>query len=616
MENESIMNQRRGRWTRKAVLSVLAALACLLALPAQAAISDFNGDGKSDILMRNTNGSLSLWLMNDATITSSTVLNNGVPVTGWTIAGVGDFNGDGKPDILWRGPNGEVALWLMNGSTVLSGNVIATIPLTWTIAGVGDFNGDGKADILWRGPGGEDALWLMNGSTQLSAPIFANTPTTWTVAGVGDFNGDGKPDILWRGPNGEVAIWLMNGTTVLSGPVIATIPLPWTIVGVGDFNGDGNADILWRGPNGEVAIWLMNGTTELSGPVIATIPLDWTIAGVGDFNGDGKADIRWQHTTGTTVDNNALWFMNGTSAISGLVISTTPQPILPANVYYLYPDQLGTPRLVTDSSNNVVWRNLPISEPFGNGAVENNPSGAGPFIFNLRFKGQYADIETGLSYNGARYYDPATGRFPQSDQIGLNGGSYSTYLYARANPLSYTDASGNCPWCLAGALIGGGLDLGAQYLKNGSFNNLDYTELALATASGAIGGGLGAQIGKMTTSLLANTLLNGGIGALTGAASTAAHNALTCSNVSVGKGALVGGAFGAMGGYLGTAAGNWIGEAGAAGQSAFNSAVDTLMPSLAPFSGSAIQGTATAVGSATSNAVGNTAAGMSPFYGN
>jgi len=66
------------------------------------------------------------------------------------------------------------------------------------------------------------------------------------------------------------------------------------------------------------------------------------------------------------------------------------------------------------------------------------------FAFNLRFPGQYFDSETGLHYNVRRDYDPATGRYHESDPAGLRGG-VNTYAYVGGNPLVFFDSLGLSP---------------------------------------------------------------------------------------------------------------------------------------------------------------------------
>jgi RHS repeat-associated protein len=109
-------------------------------------------------------------------------------------------------------------------------------------------------------------------------------------------------------------------------------------------------------------------------------------------------------------------------------------------VYYVHTDHLNTPRRITRPSDNaIVWRW--DSEPFGTAAANQNPSGLGTFVYNLRMPGQYFDAETGLNYNMQRDYDSAVGRYVQSDPIGLLGG-INTYSYVRSNPLRYVDPFG------------------------------------------------------------------------------------------------------------------------------------------------------------------------------
>jgi RHS repeat-associated protein len=115
------------------------------------------------------------------------------------------------------------------------------------------------------------------------------------------------------------------------------------------------------------------------------------------------------------------------------------------DIYYVHTDHLNTPcRVSRPTDNSIVWRWT--SDPYGNGFVDEDPDADGaPFPYNLRFPGQYYDVETGLVYNGARYYDQQSGRYAQSDPIGLAGGSYSTYAYADGNPITNIDPDGLAP---------------------------------------------------------------------------------------------------------------------------------------------------------------------------
>jgi len=125
--------------------------------------------------------------------------------------------------------------------------------------------------------------------------------------------------------------------------------------------------------------------------------------------------------------------------------------------YFIYVDHLNSPRAITDRTGRVVWRW--DSDPFG-AADENedhdrddhhafsskkadeDPDRDGQrFVYNLRFPGQYYDKETGLFYNYFRDYDSETGRYIESDPIGLAGG-INTYGYVGGNPVNFIDPLG------------------------------------------------------------------------------------------------------------------------------------------------------------------------------
>ncbi|CAI8951882.1 Sugar-binding protein [Pseudomonas sp. IT-P253] len=104
-----------------------------------------------------------------------------------------------------------------------------------------------------------------------------------------------------------------------------------------------------------------------------------------------------------------------------------------SDLFYLHSDHLNTPSIATNAARDMVWEWK--SDAFGVGKA------SGSLNLNLRFPGQYYDVETELHYNYFRDYDPNTGRYVQSDPIGLRGG-LNTYGYVYGNPINFIDPYG------------------------------------------------------------------------------------------------------------------------------------------------------------------------------
>lgn len=120
-------------------------------------------------------------------------------------------------------------------------------------------------------------------------------------------------------------------------------------------------------------------------------------------------------------------------------------------IYYVETDQLNTPRAVIRPSDSVLMWTW-FSSPFGTETASTNPQGGGAFSYDLRFPGQIAGAWGSTYQNHLRDYDSAVARFDESDPLGLQGGSYSTYAYALSNPISNDDPDGK--QVAAGAEIG------------------------------------------------------------------------------------------------------------------------------------------------------------------
>jgi hypothetical protein len=239
---------------------------------------DFDGDGMSDTLWRNSNtGDISSWP------SAGGYKSFGREASGWSFIGRGDFDGDGKVDTLWRNSNnGTIASWpSASGYTVFGVEGSG-----WAYIDLGDFDGDGKADTLWRNANtGDISSWPSAGGYK----SFGREGSGWSFIGRGDFDGDGKVDTLWRNSNnGTIASWPSAGGYTNFGVEGSG----WAYIDHGDFDGDGKVDTLWRNSNnGTIASWPSAGGYKAFGVEGA----GWAYIDRSDFDGDGKVDTLWRN---------------------------------------------------------------------------------------------------------------------------------------------------------------------------------------------------------------------------------------------------------------------------------------------------------------------------------
>ena len=187
------------------------------------------------------------------------------------VLGLGDFNGDGQTDLLLKNDNGTVGCHLADGT---GWRRLQELGDELTIMAIGDLNGDGKSDVVLKHRAGFAGCWLTRDDGTMAWADLDTLPNGFEIVGCGDFNGDGTDDVLlkksdyygaWIVKNGSVSSWMGLGT--LKGA---------TVEQIADFDGDGKDDLRIRTTSGDIGAQLVKGPDQLQWKYYGSSGSEWS----------------------------------------------------------------------------------------------------------------------------------------------------------------------------------------------------------------------------------------------------------------------------------------------------------------------------------------------------
>jgi hypothetical protein len=311
-------------------------------------VGDFNGDGKSDILVYNgTDGTFRLGTSDGTNLNWSIAANQ--PGFGNLLDGkhrmfVGDFSGDGKADLLfyysgdghvWIGVSSGTALTFHQASSTSGyGNLLDGAHLIYT----GDYDGNGKSDLAFYYEG-DGHWWIgLSDGTNLSWHQAAATSGFGNLIGdghqilTGDYDGNGMTDFLFY-YSGDGSWWMgLSDGTNLNWHQADVLPGVGDLGDVrhrlftGDYDGNGKSDVAYYdSDDGSWRIGLSDGA-NLAWHNASTVPAFGNLLAPtrlvfgGDYDGNGKSDAmfydsasgNWQ--MGLSDGTNLTWHVAGNTS--------------------------------------------------------------------------------------------------------------------------------------------------------------------------------------------------------------------------------------------------------------------------------------------------------------
>lgn len=313
--------------------------------PGSVEIADFNGDGKSDVVVANEQSNNATILLGDGK--GQYTPAKGSPFSAGHNPGdiaIGDFNRDGKLDLAFANHEEKhLTVLLGNGQggftpAPMSPFHVDVKPHTHGVA-TADLNGDGHLDLVTDSWGNDHVAVLLGdgkGSFNTSVRFLDVGKMPYQRVRVGDINGDGKSDIITTNLEGDnVTILLGDGKGGFKQSTGSPFPCgdsPFNFA-IGDVNKDGKPDLAivnspssaTRSGKDGLTILLGDGTggfKMMTGSPFATGKIPNRVA-IGDVNGDGVSDIAVSSPDG---NNITLFLMSSKGVASSSTIAVSGKP--------------------------------------------------------------------------------------------------------------------------------------------------------------------------------------------------------------------------------------------------------------------------------------------------
>ena len=462
-------------------------------------------DNRTRVLWHNTNGTTSLWTINDiSNLSQPAPLNNWTygPYPGWTATHVA-VDPNNAVHILWVRTDGLISLWTLNASGSFVYNPDYTPAAGFTTAGIAA-GADGLIRLLFTKPDGTMTVWTVpaGGGAPTASYTWSGSSNGWMPTAI-SVGGDGLTRVLWYNHViGAITVWKI--TNLAAGSFTqnayyspyASANMPSTATPTSLSVGpDNQTQVLWSTTAGYLSLWSINdwsGSTS-SGPMTYYNygPYPGFLPAAISVGADLRTRVAWCRTDGYL----ALWSESGggfAQNVYGPYPASGSSPALTCGyrgdglrawkqsggvtTYYLYDGK--DPVCELNSSGQVNGVSM-----FGaNGLLNYNGSGHGTLYYAFDERGNVAervdgtgnvpstdlydaygkqlagasdpygfggqagyrtDPETGLIYLTNRYYDPGTGRFLSRDPSGYGGG-INLYSYVQNNPGNFDDPLGLC----------------------------------------------------------------------------------------------------------------------------------------------------------------------------